>query len=94
MNLGEIDEEMEIRTQRDNVIVELRDELFRIQPRLPETWPTGALFQADLGIDSLDLVELVARVEQRYGILINDTDIPNFISLDAMADHICARMPT
>jgi acyl carrier protein len=37
---------------------------------------------------------LVARVEQRYGILIDDADIPNLISLDAMADHICARMPT
>jgi acyl carrier protein len=94
MNLGQIDKEMETGTQRDDVIVQLREELFRIQPRLPENWPTGALFQADLGLDSLDLVELVARVEQRYGMLINDTDIPNFISLDVMADYICARMPT
>jgi acyl carrier protein len=92
MNLGEID--TETRTQRDSVIVQIRDDLFRIQPRLPESWPTDALFQADLGLDSLDLVELVARVEQRYGILIDDADIPNLISLDAMADHICARMPT
>ena len=91
MNMSEIDEETGIRTQRDGVIVQIRDDLRRIQPRLPETWPTDALFQSDLGLDSLDLVELVARVEQRYSMLIADTDIPSFISLDAMADHICMQ---
>jgi len=83
----------EIQTQRDQVIAQLRDDLCRIQPRLPQTWPSSSLLQADLGVDSLDLVELVARIEQRYDMLIADTDIPNFISLDAMADYICTRKP-
>lgn len=86
--------ETEMQTQRNQVIAHLRDDLCHIQPRLPQTWPSSSLLQADLGIDSLDLVELVARVEQRYGMLIADTDIPNFISLDAMADYICIRKPT
>jgi len=85
--------ETELQTQRDQVIAQLRDELCHIQPRLPQIWPSNSLFQADIGLDSLDLVELVARVEQRYGMLIADTDIPNFISLDAMADYICFRKP-
>jgi acyl carrier protein len=88
MNLNEIEESR--RTQRDEVTVQLRAELCRIQPLLPRTWPDGSLFQADLGLDSLDLVELVARVEQRYGMLIADTDLPSFVSLEAMTEYICA----
>jgi acyl carrier protein len=92
MNPSEMEERA--RTQRDEVTVQLQADLCRIQPRLPRTWPNSSLFQADLGLDSLDLVELVARVEQRYGILIADTDLPSFVSLDAMVDYICARKQT
>ena len=81
-------------TERDEVTVQLRADLCRIQPRLPRTWPNNSLFKADLGLDSLDLVEFVARVEQRYGMLIVDTDLPSFVSLDAIADYICARKQT
>jgi len=75
----------------DDVINQLRSLLMQIQPRLPQTWPSDSLFQSELGLDSLDLVELVARVEQRYGMLIADSELPRFVSLDAMADYICAR---
>lgn len=74
--------------RRDEIISQLRVELRRIQPLLPEHWPANALFQGDLGLDSLDLVELVARIEQRHGILIDDTNLPNFVSLDAVADYL------
>jgi acyl carrier protein len=76
---------------RDDVIVQLRADLCCIQPRLPSTWPDSLLFQADLGLDSLDLFELVARLEQRYQILIDDTELPGFVSLEAMADFVCAH---
>lgn len=59
-----------------------------ICPELAATWPPQARFQADLGLDSLDLVELVARIEQRYGLFIPDADLPQFISLDATLDYI------
>lgn len=89
MNLDETTEPLV--SLRDIVIVQLREDLCRIQPRLPQIWPACSLFQADLGLDSLDLVELVARTEQRHGLLISDADIATLISIDAMADHICAR---
>jgi acyl carrier protein len=78
---------------RDAVIETLRAELHRIQPRLPNAWPGDLRFKSGLGLDSLDLVELVARVEQRYGLMIPDNDLPGFVSLDAMADYLCARIP-
>ena len=78
--------------QRDAVIAMLRTELHRIQPRLPQDWPANLQFKSDLGLDSLDLVELVARVEQHYGLMIPDRDLPGFVSLDVMADYLCARI--
>jgi len=78
-------------TYRDEVVTSLREELRGIRPGLPDDWPPALLFQSELGLDSLDLVELVARIEQNHQMLIPDADLPNFISLDALADYVCAR---
>jgi acyl carrier protein len=78
---------------RDDLMAKLRAELRSIQPRLPQTWATGLLFTTDLGLDSLDLVEMSARLEQRYGLLIPDTELRSFVSLDAVADYLCAHAP-
>jgi acyl carrier protein len=77
---------------RDALVEQLRAELRSIRPRLPAAWPDAALFKADLDLDSLDLVELVARAEQQHGVLIPDADLKDFVSLDAMADYLCARI--
>ena len=76
---------------RDDAIEFLRDELRTIRPTLPETWPVDARFRSDLGLDSLDLVELVARAEQRFQRYISDQDLPSLVSLAAMADYLCPR---
>ncbi len=76
---------------REQVIATLRDELRRISPHLPADWPAPALYRADLNLDSLDLVELVARIEQHYGVLIPDGDLACFVSLEASADYIIAK---
>lgn len=67
-------------------------ELRAIRPSLPAEWHLRALYQADLNLDSLDLVELVARIEQRYGLLVPDADLPEFISLDATLRYIAGRI--
>lgn len=77
--------------QREEMIETLRSELRRIQPRLPEAWASALLFQTDLGLDSLDLMELVARCEQKFGLLIENDDLPKLVSLDAIADYLVAR---
>ena len=75
---------------RDGVLAFLREELRLIRPALPATWPDDARFKSDLGLDSLDLVELVARAEQRFERYIGDQDLPALVSLAAMADYLCA----
>ena len=76
---------------RDGTLAFLREELRLIRPTLPATWPDDAKFRSDLGLDSLDLVELVARAEQRFERYIGDQDLPMLVSLAAMADYLCRR---
>ena len=80
-------------TDREALIAFVRNELRIMKPRLPAGWPAAACYRDDLNLDSLDLVELVARIEQRYGFLIPDEDLPGLVSLDATADYLMARLP-
>lgn len=72
----------------------LRRELKSIRPKLPpDDLPAADHFRDDWRLDSLELVEFVARIEQQFGILIPDKDLPRFISLDATAGYIQKRLP-
>lgn len=77
--------------RRSALAAMLRDELRSIRPDLPETWADGALFKSELGLDSLDLVELVARIEQKLQLMIPDADLPGFAALADLVDYLLAR---
>jgi acyl carrier protein len=70
----------------------LRSELRNIRPALPAEWPDDALFKADLEFDSLDLVELVARLEQQFELMIPDADLQRFVSTGAMVDYLLEKI--
>ncbi len=70
----------------------LTGELRAIRPSLPVALPLTARYTADLNLDSLDLVELVARIEQRYGVKVPDVDLEQFLSLDATLQYLSARL--
>lgn len=40
----------------------------------PEQVTSEARFQEDLGADSLDVVELIMKIEEKFGIEVPDTD--------------------
>lgn len=42
----------------------------------------------DLGVDSLDAVELVMALEEEYGIEIPDEDVPNLTTIGSIANYI------
>ena len=69
----------------------LRGHLKATQPKLPDDFAATSDFR-DWGLDSLDLVEFVARVERDFRIVIPDDDLPQFISLEATASYLRARM--
>ena len=75
----------------DEMLVFLRAELRSIKKTLPAEWPLSARFKEDLSFDSLDLVELVARIEQRYKLMIPDPDLAGFVSLEALHAYVAER---
>jgi acyl carrier protein len=53
--------------------------------------PEAALFGADLGLDSIDALELALAVSQRYGVQLRSDNADNkhiFSSLRALSAHI------
>lgn len=74
-----------------DVLAFLRGELNEIKPVLRDDTPLTAQFRSDLSFDSLDLVELVARIERRYELMIPDEDLPEFVSLAATIRYILGR---
>ena len=46
---------------------------------------------ADLGADSLDMVQIVMQLEEKFGIEVNDADAENMHVLDDVVDYVQAR---
>ena len=58
--------------------------------------PDAALFGGDLGLDSIDALELALAVSKRYGFQLRSDNPDNkriFGSLRALADHIQSNRP-
>ena len=57
------------------------------QGRVPEdVAANGATRVEDLGIDSLDMVEMLYEVEEKYGIRVDDMDQLKTMTLDELTD--------
>jgi acyl carrier protein len=69
----------------------IRRELHKIRRDLPTEFDDDAHFGNALGLDSLDLVEMVARLEQATGIYVPDEDFPRLTSISATADYVKSR---
>jgi len=78
----------------DELIAELKVKLIDIL-NLPDVTPEdfdekAQLVGGELGIDSIDVLEMVVMVEKDYGIIINSQEVGEkvFSSLAALADYI------
>ena len=66
----------------------LQKTLIQIRPDLPENFPTEDHFKEVWGLDSLDLVEYVARIEQEYRLEIPDEDLEKLGSIDQIMEYL------
>lgn len=72
----------------NDVLEEIRDQLESIKvPGAREASPENTW--SDLDVDSLDLVELVKALEDRFGITINDDDLK---PIESVGDAIALTM--
>ena len=53
----------------------------------------GTRFREDLEADSLDLVELVMELEDRYGVRIPDEEAAKILTVGQAADFVAVRAP-
>jgi len=75
-------------TLTDDVIDVLRVEVRNVKATLPPDTATDALLMTDLGLDSLDVVEFVARVEEVYRISVSDEDWQQLTTLQQIAHYV------
>lgn len=73
--------------------IEIRQALAEILQVQPDKLPNHAVLAKDLNIDSLDLVELVIDVENRFGIRIVDEDIDKLITVGDLINRIATSTP-
>ena len=67
----------------------------RLQDVRPEDIEDGApIFVEGLGLDSVDALELVVLVEEKFDIQIPDEDVGKraFASIDALADYVSGEL--
>lgn len=83
----------------DKLIEELKVKLIallNLADVTPDQFDANArLVGGDLGIDSIDVLEMVVMVEKDYGIIINSQEVGEqvFASLNSLAAHIRAHTP-
>lgn len=65
----------------------LRFELREVNEEIPRDLPDDKKLIAELGIDSLDVVEFVARLEYRFRFVVPDDEWQQLATLDAITAY-------
>jgi acyl carrier protein len=76
---------------RDEVLERIRAHLATELEVDPDRIEDGTRFKEDLEADSLDLVELLVELEDRYGIRIPDEQAAKILTVGHAADFVAAH---
>ena len=76
---------------RDEVLERIREHLATELEVDPERIDEDTRFKEDLEADSLDLVELLVELEDRYGIRIPDEQAAKILTVGQAADFVAAH---
>ena len=76
---------------REEVLERIREHLATELEIDPARIDEGTRFKEDLEADSLDLVELVMELEDRYGIRIPDEEAAKILTVGQAADFVAAH---
>jgi acyl carrier protein len=77
---------------RSEILSVIREELAVAAPDVPGDADSTAHFGLDLEVDSLAVLEFVARLEYRFGLVVPDDAWPGLTSIDAVADFLETAM--
>lgn len=77
---------------RAELLAVLLGELHAVNGEISAELPTDQALGEELGIDSLDILEFVARIEYRYRVLVPDDDLEGLRTLDDVAGYMLGRL--
>ena len=78
--------------EREEVVVALREVAVDVLSVDPDAVVEGARFKEDLDADSLDLVELVMGLEERFDISVPEEDLENVGTVGQAVDLVLAKL--
>jgi acyl carrier protein len=78
---------------QDDIRTAYLEELSRVAPDIdPATVGENDHLQDDLGLDSMDVLNLVAALHERLGINVPEADYPQIATLSLAAAYLAARV--
>jgi acyl carrier protein len=77
--------------ERQEALSALREVAVEVLSVEPEKVTDGARFKEDLDADSLDLVELVMGLEERFDITVPEEDLENVATVGQAVDLVLAK---
>ena len=78
--------------ERAEVLTALREVAVEVLSVEPDTVVEDARFKEDLDADSLDLVELVMGLEERFDISVPEEDLENVGTVGQAVDLVLAKL--
>lgn len=81
-----------VATDAPALLEHCRQELHEVNPEISLDLPSDRHLVDELGIDSLDLLEFVARLEYDFRFVVPDEDIDGLVTLDAVVAYMRARV--
>ena len=61
----------------------------KLDPSLPMEPDSGLI--DDLGVDSLDLVSVFLQVQDDFGVVVDEDDLPGIVTIGDLVDYIAER---
>jgi acyl carrier protein len=77
--------------ERDEALAAIRDVAVEVLSVEPDAVVEGARFKEDLDADSLDLVELVMGLEERFDVTIPEEDLEGVATVGQAVDLVLAK---
>ena len=78
--------------QREDAVVALREVAVEVLSVEPDAVTEDARFKEDLDADSLDLVELVMGLEERFDISVPEEDLENVTTVGQAVDLVLSKV--
>ena len=78
--------------ERDAALVAIREVAVEVLEIAPATVVESARFAEDLDADSLDLVELVMGLEERFDVSIPEEDLVGVVTVGGAVDLLLSKM--